>query len=224
MKTWLWEIKDEYIKYGDFHVHTIHTDGKNTILEICQKARQNNLKLIAFTEHIRKKVTYNYNNFLLDVFKARSEFDDIQLLSGCEAKVLNVYGELDIPKEILGKCDLVTGVFHSFKYGDKKNYLKALKAMLRNPAVNIWGHPTLFAKKNNIKLEEYELKEILDICKENGVLIERNIKYNLPEANLIKLAVKRGAKLVIGSDAHSINELLTMQKLKEEWNWINKVY
>jgi DNA polymerase (family 10)/putative hydrolase len=218
-----WKIKDKYIKCGDFHVHTNYTDGKNTVLEYCQKAQENNLKLIAFTEHVRKNLTYNYEAFIADIFHAKDEFDDIKILSGCEAKVLDVDGELDAPEEVLDQCDIVIGVFHSFKYKDKKNYLTALEAMLRNPAVNIWGHPTLFAKKNNIKLEEDVFREIINICIKNKVLIERNLKYTVSDANFIKLAVNRGAKFVVGSDAHSISDLLSINKLKEEWNWINKM-
>lgn len=213
-----------YIQYGDFHVHTNYTDGKNTVIEYCQRARQNNLKLIAFTEHVRKSLTYNYNDFLSDISQVKSKFDDIKIFSGCEAKVLNSNGELDAPEEILDQCGVVIGVFHSFKYKDKKNYLVALKAMLRNPVVDIWGHPTLFAERHNIKLEEDELNEIINVCIENDVLIERNLKYNLPNVNFIKLALNKGARVIIGSDAHSINELLTMQKLEEEWKWINKMY
>ena len=218
-----WKIKDKYIKCGDFHVHTNYTDGKNTVLEYCQKAQENNLKLIAFTEHVRKNLTYNYEAFIADIFHAKDEFDDIKILSGCEAKVLDVDGELDAPEEVLDQCDIVIGVFHSFKYKDKKNYLTALEAMLRNPAVTIWGHPTLFAKKNNIKLEEDVFREIINICIKNKVLIERNLKYTVSDANFIKLAVNRGAKFVVGSDAHSISDLLSINKLKEEWNWINKM-
>lgn len=215
-------MKDEYIKCGDFHVHTNYTDGENSVFEYCQKAQENNLKSIAFTEHVRKNLTYNYDDFLSDISQAKSEFDNIEILSGCEAKVLNIDGELDAPENVLEQCDVVIGVFHSFKYKDEKNYLIALKAMLRNPVVDIWGHPTLFAKKHNIPpLGDDILYEIIDICIENNILIERNLKYNVPNANFIKLVINRGARFVVGSDAHSISDLLNIDKLKEEWNWMN---
>jgi len=152
-----------YIQYGDFHVHTSYTDGKNTVPEYCRRVQDNNLKLIAFTEHVRRDLAYNYNDFLSDISQAKSEFDEIKILSGCEAKVLNINGELDAPEDVLEQSDVVIGVFHRFKWNDKKSYLAALKAMLKNPTVDIWGHPTLFAKKHNIKLEEDELKEIIDV-------------------------------------------------------------
>ena len=217
-------IKFEDTKYGDFHVHTNYTDGENTVAKYCKKALQNNLKAIAFTEHVRKNLDYNFNEFVFDIEKAKEEISELTILSGCEAKVLNIDGELNVSEKVLGQCDVVIGVFHSFKWKDKKSYLVALKSMLRSQIADIWGHPTLFVKKHNIKLEENELKEIINVCIENNVLIERNLKYNVPDANFIRLALKKGAKFVVGSDAHNINELLTINRLKEEWNWINKIY
>jgi DNA polymerase (family 10)/putative hydrolase len=216
-------IRYEDTLSGDFHVHTNYTDGKNTIIEYCQKARQNNLKVIAFTEHVRKDITYNYEVFLYDVLQAKKEYNNLKILSGCEAKILDINGELDAPKEVLDQCDVVIGVFHSFKWKDKKRYLTALKAMLGNPIVDIWGHPTLFAKKYSIKLADKEIKEIISVCIEHGILIERNFKYNIPDINFMKLAINKGAKFVMGSDAHSISELLTMQKIKGEWTCINRM-
>ena len=214
---------EKNIQYGDWHMHTNYTDGKSTIFEYCKKAGENGLKLIAFTEHVRKKLSYSYDDFLSEISSVKDKFD-IDILSGCEAKVLNLDGELDVSEDVSKQCEVVMGVFHSFKWKDKRNYLIALEAMLKNSIVDIWGHPTLFAKKHNIKLEENDLKEIINVCIESNVLIERNFKYGLPDVNFMKLAIDKGAKFVMGSDAHNINELLTIDKLKEEWNWINKMY
>ena len=212
------------LKYGDAHVHTDYADGKNTVREYCQKALHNNLKAITFAEHVRKNLDYNFDNFLLDIEKARREFPQLVVLSGCEVKVLNTEGELDAPENVLGQCEIVIGVFHSFKHEDKRSYLAALKAMLKNPVVDIWGHPTLFLKEHDIKLEEEDLGEIINICIEKDVLMERNLKYDVPDADFVRLAVNKGAKFVIGSDAHSVDELPTIRRLREEWNWINKMY
>ena len=218
-----WKNNEKSIQYGDWHIHTNYTDGKSTIFEYCKKARENGLKHIVFTEHVRKKLSYRYDDFLSEISSAKDKFD-IGILSGCEAKVLNLDGGLDVSEDVLKQCEVVMGVFHSFKWKDKRNYLIALKAMLKNPIIDIWGHPTLFAKKHKIKLEENELKEIINVCIENNVLIERNLKYGLPDVNFMKLAISKRAKFVVGSDAHNINGLLTIDKLKEEWNWINRMY
>lgn len=212
------------LKYADVHVHTNYTDGRNTIREYCQRALQNNIEAIAFTEHVRRNLNYNFDGFLLDIERARREFPQLVILSGCEAKVLNTEGELDAPESAVSQCEIVMGVFHSFEHKGKQSYLAALKAMVRNPIVDIWGHPTLYLKERNMKLEKEELSEIINACIKNGVLIERNLKYDVPDANFISLAANKGAKFVIGSDAHNIDELPTIRRLREEWNWINKMY
>ena len=212
------------LKYGDFHVHTGYTDGKNTIREYCHKALDNDLKAIAFTEHVRKNLDYDFGSFLLDIEQARREFPRLAVLSGCEAKVLNTNGELDVSEDTLRRCEIVIGVFHSFKYEDKRSYLLALKGMLKNPVVDIWGHPTLFSREHEIELDKEDLGEIIDICVEKDVFIERNLKHGVPNADFLRLAAHKGAKFVIGSDAHSIDELPTRHRLKGEWDWINKMY
>lgn len=218
MKKWL-----QYqvcLREGDWHIHTSYAHGRDGVYTCCRQAVANGLKLLAFTEHVREKTTYSYDDFLADIARAREEFD-IELLAGCEAKVLDLDGTLDVAEDILRQCDVVIGVFHSFRWTDKRSYLTALEAMLRNPLVQIWGHPTLFAHQNGIRLEDEELARIVDICLENNVLIERNLRYMLPEANFIRLAISKGARFVIGSDAHSSGELLTAARLAEEWNYIS---
>jgi DNA polymerase (family 10)/putative hydrolase len=213
---------EPYRTKGDWHIHTSYTDGENGIREYCQKATENGLKLLAFTEHVRKNLTYSYDDFLADVYCARKDFG-IELIAGCEAKVTDLEGTLDVADEVLQKCDIVVGVFHSFKWQDKRSYLTALEAMLRNQAVQIWGHPMLFAQKHGIRLSDEELNRLIDICLENNVLIERNLKYDLPGIDFIKLALSRGVRFVIGSDAHSTSELLTGIRLKREWDYISGI-
>ncbi len=220
MKT---KLRSEDIQWGDFHIHTSFTDGQNSVREYCQRASKNRLSTIAFTEHVRKNIEYDYNELLSEILLARHEFKDIRILSGCEAKVINGKGELDAPEQVLRQCEVVVGVFHGYQYQDKKNYLEALRAMLGNPAVDIWGHPTLFAKRHGIKLDEKIILEIIDICLENDILIERNYRYNLPDADFAKLAIKRDVKFVVGSDAHTVNELLTRERLEATWRWIREL-
>lgn len=211
------------LEYGDAHVHTGYTDGKNTVREYCQKALHNELWAITFAEHVRKDLDYNFDDFLLDIEEAGREFPQLMVFSGCEAKVLNTEGELDVSEDVLRRCEIVIGVFHSFDYEGKQGYIVALKAMLKNPAVDIWGHPGLFLRKHDITLEEGDLDEIIDICVENDVLIERNLKYDVPDADFVRLAAGKGAQFVIGSDAHSVDELPTIHRLRGERDWIRKM-
>jgi putative hydrolase len=201
-----WKTYNDWLGLGDWHVHSAWSnDAQGSIAEYCRRARANGLKLIAFTEHVRRRIEFDYQRFGDDVDAARREFPDLIILKGCEAKVLNVAGEIDAPDDVLAQCDVVIGSFHSF--ADPSQYIPALRSMLRNPQVDIWGHPTLYAVKQGIALDQATLESVVDLCIEHDVLIEFNHKYRLPSAAMREQVRCRGAKYVFGSDAHRVEDL-----------------
>lgn len=197
-----WKRFEGFLEDGDCHVHTSHVDGENSVIEMCGQARKNGLRLIAFTEHVRKAMDYDFSTLLRDVEKARKRFPGLMVLVGCEAKVLPD-GLIDAPEEVLKACDIVIASFHNFP-PVKHEQTRALKAMLKNPEVDVWGHPGTFL--NNCNLNRRETEEVIKLCKDNRVLIERSLKYENPE-NFLRLAKEMGARMVVGSDAHSVREV-----------------
>lgn len=204
-----WEKYERYLQKGDWHVHTNYTDGKNSIFDCCEQAEKNRLELIAFTEHVRKILDYDFNDFMSDVYSAKDKFD-LEVIGGCETKVLDSDGNLDVSEDILKQCEIVLGVFHTFEPVEKNTYLMALRKTLTNPEVDIWAHPTLWTKKHNISLDLSEICNVLKLSSKSNVLIEKNLKYGIPDQTFLKIASNSGCKTVIGSDAHNINELLKL--------------
>lgn len=200
-----WEAFKNNLLAGDWQVHTTWSDGKNSIVDYCHEARRKGLRLIAFTEHVRREIRYDFWAYTREVEAARREFPDLTLLAGCEAKVLNRQGDLDAPQDVLERADIVLGAFHSF--AEAEHYLEALEAMLRNPWVDSWAHPTLYAHKHGITLTEEQEERLIRLCMEQHVLVEFNSKYDLPRPAMREKAKALGATYVYGSDAHSINEL-----------------
>lgn len=205
-----WHKYEDYLLKGDWHVHTNYTDGKNTIYEYCEQAEKNGLELIAFTEHVRRSLDYNFDEFLTDIYAAKDRFD-LEILAGCETKVLDSKGTLNISDEVLKECEIVLGAFHRFEPVEKDAYITALKNMLSNPDVDIWAHPTLFTK-NKFALSIVDINNILNLSLQYEILIEKNMKYNLPGGIFLKIASNLGCKFVTGSDAHQVNELLKLKK------------
>lgn len=200
-----WEAFKSDLLAGDWQVHTTWSDGKNSIVDYCHEARRKGLRLIAFTEHVRREIRYDFWAYTREVEAARKEFPDLTLLAGCEAKVLNRQGDLDAPQDVLEKADIVLGAFHSF--AESEHYLEALEAMLRNPWVDSWAHPTLYAHKRGIILTEEQEERLIRLCMEQHVLVEFNSKYDLPRPAMREKTKTLGATYVYGSDAHSIKEL-----------------
>src|SRR3989337_3591748 len=74
--------------------------------------------------------------------------------------------------------------------------------MLRNPYVDVWGHPTLYAVKYGIPLDLATWGGLVEVCMESQVLIEFNRKYGLPPEGLRALVRERNGRYVAGREAH----------------------
>ncbi len=201
-----WEPLREHIKTGEWHAHTNYTDGFNTVMEMCAQASKNGLTLIAITEHVRKETLYEWESLKKEVEEARKAFPNLRILLGCEAKVLGTDGELDIQESLKNDCDLLVGVFHGFPTNDKPSLLQAARSMLRDPLLDVFGHPMTLLNRSDPSLTEQELLSLMEDCKKNNVLVEINSRY--PSSPELTSAIEKiGALTVPGSDAHRTTEI-----------------
>jgi len=200
----LWKEYDGFLHKGEWHVHTSYTDGSDSVREYCRRAEELAIPLIAFTEHVRRELSYDFTSFISDIEDARQNFS-LTILSGCEAKVLPG-GDLDVEREIIREVDYPIFAFHSFPK-DQMIFLQSLKRVLKNKYINAWAHPGYFLAKNNLELADADLSDILKIMNEHDVLLEVNSRYLLPPKRWIDLAGRHEVKTVNGSDVHSIDEL-----------------
>jgi len=200
----IWKKYSQYLLSGEWHIHTNYTDGANSIDDYCKRAVELGIPLIAFTEHVRRNLRYDFSSYLDDIERAKDLYDLI-VLSGCEVKVLPE-GFLDIDDSILKQVDYPIFAFHSFPKSIDI-YLDALYIVLKNPYVNTWAHPGVFLKKAGLDLPKSELKHVFRTIRENEILIELNVKYNAPSDEWINLARQHRINLVRGSDCHRIEEL-----------------
>jgi putative hydrolase len=203
MKTWM--KYEKYLMSGEWHIHTDYTDGKNSVEDYCKKAVELSLPLIAFTEHVRRILTYDFDDLAREIESARESYPELIILTGCEAKVLED-GGLDVSEDVIRECDIVLMAFHSFPK-DKKKYVSALKRTLTYPEVDVWAHPGLFPTKSNFTLTDEEITEVFDVAKRSEVLIEINEKYDLPPRKWYEIGLKKGLKFVKGSDVHSVDDM-----------------
>jgi len=231
-----WERHSDFLGKGDWHVHTRYTDGRNTVAEMCRQAQKNGLRLIAFTEHVRKRLSYDFSRLESDVKRARKRYPDMRILLGCEAKVLDTEGNLDVSPDVAGKCEIILGTFHSFPLlneGDnglkafptpsvfsrlpsisgKERLEKALVNMLKNPDVDIWTHPLTFFQK--CPMCEKDVARMIKLCIENKVLVEDNIRPRYRSPRLVDYCRRMGATIVKSSDAHGIEDLMILKEGNE---------
>jgi DNA polymerase (family 10) len=202
---------------GDLQMHTSATDGKNTIAEMAQKAKEMGYAYIAITDHSKAvRVAGGLDEkrlakHLQEVEKAGGKIPGIRILKGVEVDIL-ADGSLDLKDDILKECDVVLASVHSrFNMEEGEMTRRIIKA-IGNPHVSILAHPTgrLILEREAYKVN---LKEVFQAAIDHGVVLEINAypdRLDLRDVDA-RMAKEMGARLVISTDAHSTGQLELMK-------------
>jgi DNA polymerase (family X) len=198
---------------GDVHMHTVETDGRNTIEEMAEAARAHGYQYIAITDHSKNLA---FANGLDDqralahihrIREASNRMDGFRIFAGIEVDILGD-GTLDLSDEVLSKMDIVIASVHSqFSLEPSKMTDRLLKA-IENPNASILGHPT---GRQLLRRDEYafDMDAVLKAAAKNKVAMELNSYPDRLDLNDIHLrrAKQHGVKIVINTDAHHTSHL-----------------
>jgi DNA polymerase (family 10) len=199
---------------GDLHVHSDHSDGASSILELALKAKELGYRYIVICDHSRSA---RYANGLSverllaqmeEISRLNSRIDGVRILTGTEVDILKD-GSLDYPDEILKRCDIVIGAIHQ---GFKLNVTQRICKAMENPHLDIVAHPTgrLISQREGY---EVDVEVVMKEAARTNTALEINAYYDrldLSDVNT-KRAKELGVKFSIGTDAHSAQQLEMMQ-------------
>lgn len=202
---------------GDLQMHTTATDGKNSIAEMAQKAKEMGYDYIAITDHSQAvRVAGGLDEkglarHLKEIDKVDAQVSGFRLLKGVEVDILPD-GSLDLQDDILKECDVVLASVHSRFNMEEKEMTQRIVKALKNPNVNILAHPTgrLILEREAYKVN---LKEVFQAALDYGVVLEINAypdRLDLRDVDA-RMAKEMGAKLAISTDAHSAAQLAMMK-------------
>ncbi|OGJ87874.1 MAG: hypothetical protein A2268_00750 [Candidatus Raymondbacteria bacterium RifOxyA12_full_50_37] len=191
--------------FADTHAHTNYADGADSIEAMAEQAQRNGLHCFALTEHVRANgLTYDYTAFAQQVTACSGK--DFMAINGTETKVLDAQGALDISPELAHASNLRIASFHDRMTPEM--HRTAVRAMLRNPLIDIWGHPCALDA-------DYTIDEWISLCllaKQNGVVIEVSNRYPMPAA-LFDILKESGCGYLYASDAHDAQSIRTARSL-----------
>ena len=216
----------------DTHTHTIASGhAYNTIDEMTRKANSIGLENLAITEHT-PKMPGSCNMLYFTNLKILPERKyDVNRLFGCEANIVNLYGEVDMPDGLLRKMDIVIASFHipCVKAGSVKENTRALINAMKNPYIDIIGHP-------DDSRYAVDMEMVVDAAKEYQTLLELNnssLKPNGPrqgarenDIKMLELCKKKDVCITIGSDAHIEEDICNFgfaEELLEEVNFPDRL-
>jgi DNA polymerase (family 10) len=198
---------------GDVHMHTVETDGRNSIEEMALAARERGYKYMAITDHSKNLA---FANGLDDkralehvhrIHEAGKAVDGIRIFAGIEVDIL-ADGTLDLSDSVLEQMDLVIASVHShFNQTPEEMTARLLKAV-GNPNVSIIGHPTgrLLLRRDAYG---FDLDAVLEAAARHKVAMELNAypdRLDLCDRHL-RLARQHGVKIVINTDSHHTSHM-----------------
>src|SRR5580700_8227887 len=103
---------------GDVHMHTVETDGKNTIEEMAEAAKARGYKYMAITDHSKNLAFANGLDdkraiaHIQRIRAANAKIDGITIFAGIEVDIL-ADGDLDLSDDVLAQMDVVIASVHS---------------------------------------------------------------------------------------------------------------
>jgi DNA polymerase (family X) len=193
---------------GDLHMHTTETDGRASLEEMAQAARQRGYEYIAITDHSKALAMANGLDeqravaFAKQVRAINHNGLGIRVFSGLECDILKD-GTMDLAHDALAELDLVIGSVHSHMNLEPAEMTDRLLRALECPSLRVLGHPT---GRMLLHRDAYpfDFERIVDEAVRRGVWLEINASPERLDlsAHHIRTAKARGARFIISTDAH----------------------
>jgi DNA polymerase (family 10) len=198
---------------GTFHNHTTESDGRSSLAELIEVARDLGLSYLGIADH--SKSSFQANGLDEERLLAQSaairtldaSLDDIDLYAGNEVDILRD-GTLDFADETLAQLDYVVASVHaSFNLPEKEMTSRLIKAM-ENPHVTMLGH---LSGRLLLRRDPYAVnhEKVIDCAAETGTVIELNCSPKRMDMDWRwwRRARDKGVKCALNPDAHHASGL-----------------
>ncbi len=197
---------------GVMHVHSTWSDGQNSIAEIAEHARSLGYGYLLMCDH--SKAAF-YANGLderrveaqgkeIDEINRKYDPAEFRVLKGIECDIL-ADGAMDLDDDVLASLDAVVASIHSSFNLPPEQQTERLCRALANRWVTMLGHPTgrLILARNGYAPD---LRRVIETAQQYGKSIELNANPHRLDLSwrMIRFARRRGVKIAINPDAHSL--------------------
>ncbi len=197
---------------GDLHMHTVYSDGANTVAEMAEAARAMGHKYIAICDHSRSLKIANGMSVerLLrqrDEIRQVSKEMNFPILSGVECDIL-ADGSLDYEDDLLAQLDIVVASIHSGFQQEEHQLTQRLIRAIEHPYVHIIGHPTgrMLGQREPYPVD---MDAVIAAAKRQKKILEINAtpeRFDLNET-YAAMCREQGVPVAINTDAHRTEQL-----------------
>lgn len=202
---------------GDLQMHSTWSDGANSQKEMAEACRARGYEYLSMTDHSQAVTVAGgltpdrVRKQWEEVEAVRGELAGIHLFRSLEVDILKD-GSLDMPDEILQGLDFVLVSVHSFMNMPGPEMTDRVIRAIRHPSVDILAHPTgrLLNRREPFAMD---VEAVLQAAASFDVAVELNAhpsRLDLHDRHL-RRAKELGVKVVISTDAHSVQDLDLMR-------------
>ena len=192
----------------DLHTHTIASGhAYNTMMEMIHEAQNKGLDVYGITEHAPRMKGTCTDFYFHNLKVVPRKHGDLELLLGVELNILDEYGTVDLEEPHLGDMDVTIASLHKpcIQPGSREYNTQCLISAMKNPHINIIGHPD-----DGIYPLEYE--PIVEAAKETNTLLEVNNNSLNPAGSrkhtrenliaMLELCKEYKQPVIMNSDSH----------------------
>jgi DNA polymerase (family 10) len=200
---------------GELHCHTVASDGRQTLEQMAESARERGYGYIAITDH---SATHGFGNDVqpaalratierIAELNGLGEYAPVRILAGSEINI-GLDGSLDYDDELVEQLDWVMASVHtSFRIGEKE-MTKRVVAAVENPLVDCIGHPTgrLIQRREPYAID---MEKVIEAAARTGTFLEINGNPDRRDLNEMwaRHAAEAGVKICLTSDGHGTDTL-----------------
>jgi len=195
------KISVSYNVMIDLHTHTLLSDGVLLPSEFIQRAYINGYKALAITDHVDSSNIDFVVPRIVEVVSTITEYSQLKIIAGAE--ITHVPPRL-IEKLVLKAKDLGAKIIVVHGETIVEPVARGTNRAAIEAGVDILAHPGLITKEDAIR------------AKENGVALEITSRkgHSLSNGHVARIAMETGADLVMNTDAHAPEDIITSDKAR----------
>jgi DNA polymerase (family X) len=202
---------------GDLHCHTTWSDGRASVLEMGEAARDRGYEYLAICDHtaavrvVTGLTADEVRRQAEEIARANEALAPFRVLRGIECDI-RPDGTLDLDDDVLAGLDWVQISLHAGQRRSGEDLTRIVTEAMRNPHASALSHPK--GRLLNHRPENaLDLDAVFAVAVETGLALEIN---GLP--NRLDLsgehaaeALAAGVDLVLNSDSHSTGGLASIE-------------
>lgn len=203
---------------GDLHLHAPSTNGRSTLEAMVEAAVKRGYSYVAVADRpkgaarSRKLDARLLHAHWKAIEKLAGRMNGIELLKGVEVEILDDDGTLDLAEELLAEAEWVIARVRPGHNLPREEITRRLQSAIKNPRVHAVGGLT-GRRVGESEGFDVGLDNLFRGAADYGSILELNAQLDRLDADdvALMLAKERGVRVVINTDASSVEEMGDME-------------